>query len=199
MTKITKVAADRKGGFVVEYDNGSHEVVRLDVDSPAAAGLAAWIKAGNKPSPYEASMAERRADIARHIAASMESMGRALVAKYPETEQKGWPRKAAEAEAIVAGLLDAANAPQLSVEAGITGENVEALAAATVAAARLTGMLPAIIAGLRRKLAAELKEAASVAELDAIRSRADAACEAIKTAFASGDPAAVQAALAEVA
>jgi len=137
----------------------------------------------------------KRAEVGQTILAQMASMGRALVAKYPVTEQQGWPQKLTEAQAIADGSLDPKDAFQLGIEAGITGENVADLATATLAAAQLTGMIPAITAGLRRKLEAGIATIKSEAELDALQATSDQVRIAIMGAFSSGDPATIKDAL----
>ena len=139
-----------------------------------------------------------RAEVSQAVLGQIASLGQALVAKYPSTEQLGWDRKAREAQAVVDGSLPEKDAMQLGIEASIVGETVTDLAVATLAAAQLTGMIPAITAGLRRKLAVAIIAATTKAELDALRAGADQLREAIMTTFASGDTAAIKAVLAGV-
>ena len=56
-------------------------------------------------------------------------------------------------------------------------------------------MIPAITAGLRRKLEAGIATAKSDAELDALQAGSNQVRSAIMSAFASGDPATIKAAL----
>lgn len=155
--------------------------------------------AGDVPSGSELlaiQLEAKRIEIGQAILKQMANMGHALVAKYPITEQQGWPQKLAEATAVSDGSLDAGDAFQLGIEASITGESVADLAAATMIAAQLTGMIPAITAGLRRKLEEGVASASTEADLDALRASADQVRGAIMAGFATGDPANVKMALA---
>ncbi|MGH1577692.1 hypothetical protein [Planktotalea sp.] len=140
----------------------------------------------------------QRLEVGANIVADIERMGALLVRKYPSTEQQGWPIKFTEAEAVIAGTLAEVDAFQLGIEASITGETVANLAASTLAAAALTGMIPSISAGLRRRLEAGIAAAQNEVELEALEATSDAARTSIMTAFATGDPAVVQTALAAI-
>lgn len=192
---IASVMALPTGGYEVTTDEGDTVTVTHG-DTPERAALSAWFRAGNTATPYVPELAEAKERLTKVILAQMEDMGRSLVAKYPMTEQQGWPVKIAEAQGVVDASLAEADAVQLSIEAAITGETVADLAAATIAAAALTAMIPPITAGLRRRLEAAIAAAEAEADLADIRAAAEDLRTTIMAAFATGDVATVEAALA---
>ena len=80
-----------------------------------------------------------------------------LTAFAPEQEQKSWPGKAAAARAFLAGVATEGQLAILQAETAFTGETTESLARVIVAEADRFETVTAMIAGLRRRLTAELR------------------------------------------
>ena len=178
------LASAHRAGFPISMMNGD-DITFTDA-KPSASALA------------DIKREARRAFAEQTILQQIEAMGRSLVRGYPQTEQDGWPVKLTEAKAVIDGSLKAEEAFQLGIEASLTGEDVADLANATIAAAELTGMIPAITAGLRRRLQVAIAAADSEEAIAAIQANVETMRSAIMAAFATGDPAQVKAALGAV-
>lgn len=192
---IASVMALPTGGYEVTTTEGDIVTV-ANGDTPERAALSAWFRAGNTATPYAPPLDEAKARLTKVILAQMEAIGRSLVAKYPLTEQQGWPVKIIEAQGVVDATLTEGDAAYLGIEAALTGETVADLATATVDAAALTAMIPPITAGLRRRLETAIAAAGSEADLADIRTAAEDLRTTIMAAFATGDVDTVKAALA---
>lgn len=74
-----------------------------------------------------------------------------LSGNVPLQEQLGWAAKEDAARAVVAGTATQAQVAMIATEAGITGEDHQALAARVVAKSERFRSIVATISGLRRK------------------------------------------------
>ncbi|MEM9522759.1 MAG: hypothetical protein AAF982_01990 [Pseudomonadota bacterium] len=80
-----------------------------------------------------------------------------LIEHAPPAERLSWPVKEAAAEAHLAGEATPPQTDLLAAEASITGESLDELATHIVATAAIFRQVAAAIAGLRRKVAAEIR------------------------------------------
>lgn len=165
--------------FDITHDGQSHR--RFTVATALAANI-----------PAEAVIVGLRAEAKRLIVAAGETLALGLVTDYPSAEREGWTVKLSEAKALVAGGAEA-DAIALTLEAAITGETVADVAQAVLAKAALTGLIPAVIAGMRRKAFADIDAASTEAEIEAIFAATKATAEAAAEAIAAGDAAALEA------
>lgn len=102
----------------------------------------------------------------------------AMTGPVPQVERDSWPTKAAAARAHLAGTATDKQQEMLAAEAAETGEAVDALVARVVANADAYEVAAARIAGIRRRIAAEVAAATTPAQIAAAMQRlADALAE----------------------
>lgn len=86
----------------------------------------------------------------RTVRNEIDALSGQLTRNYTGTEEKGWIAMLAQAEAFTASGNDA-DAPGLALDAAIRGDTVANRAAAVLAAAQVTGLIPSLASGMRAR------------------------------------------------
>lgn len=162
-------------------------------------GVVTWSEAVPTPAVLQViSLAAKRAETQQTALNQIILLGKVLVRKYPEIEQRGWPQKLVEALGVVDESTPEDDARLLQIEASLTGESVSDLAAETISAAQITSLVPVVVAGLRRRLEQRVSAAATIEELETLAADERQICQDIKLAFAANDASTIQQAIADL-
>lgn len=109
-----------------------------------------------------------------------------VLSDYPLAEREGWALKLQEANAFTSSN-DEADAPGLALEAALSGSTVADLAANVIAKSELTGLVPSVVAGIRRATFAAIDAAANQDAIDAALAAANDQARSVASSFESGD------------
>ncbi len=138
-----------------------------------------WAAVKAKIAELEAAaLPEDRQKAKADIAMLADQAATKIIGVVPEAERASWPAKEAAARAHVSGSADAGQTAMLEVEAALTGETVDVLAATIIARADAYKALAGQLTGIRRAAEAAIDAAA---DADAIEAAVAAARQQIET------------------
>ena len=146
------------GGIIAEVIGEDREVYMepgSDLHAEAEAGLYGNIQEyiAPPPEPRFGSVEEAIDHMSRWTANFIEP----VVSWAPQQERISWPSKAEAADAYKAGSATVRQTAMIDAEAQITGENPIDLCNVILAEAQAFEIVTAKVAGLRRKIAAQLR------------------------------------------
>lgn len=174
-----------------KYLDEAHTMILADdgrtipVD-PRNADYRELVVSGATIAPYTPNYAARVADAKAAVVEFATGCAGTITGPVPEAEKMGWLKKEAAARAYLAGTADTAQTNLLSIEAGMTGESVSALASTIIAKADKYSAAVALISGHRRATMAAIDALGATPtqpQIDAVLTAAKAQAQAALAAL----------------